>query len=313
MRSDLDLDLDYIQNSRDVILGTETFVQIILQALILLLSSTQTATTGGLDTIFNEESLNLHPTTFLSLSIAWSLFSFTRAHTNNIAAEKGFCPITSKIFIFAWGTFATLRRVLSTIALFIPSMGLFSILHHWKAEQIPYSARKFVKLYFGPGPDEKIGLYGFNDTIFWSELDRWEYTGPFNPKPSRPPHYNLYTLLSLQQTFIAALILSLFQFIVIFAVKNKTSVDFKVEPRFINKAIHVLENLHFATPFKDWDDGDYSVVKFKKRLKYLRVEMLATFVINFCVSLLMLVPLWFCGQYEIIFVVLKFNEHIYLF
>ena len=90
-----------------------------------------------------------------------------------------------------------------------------------------------MKWYFGPGPDEKIGLFGFNETIFWSELDRWEYTGfadALNPNPSRPPHYNLYTLLSLQQTFIAALILSLFQFIVIYAVKNKTSGDFKAEP-----------------------------------------------------------------------------------
>ena len=269
--------------------------------MILLLSSTQTATTGGLDTIFNEESLNLHPTTFLSLSIAWSLFSFTRAHTNNIATEKGFCPISSKILIFAWGTFATLRRVLSIIGLFIPSMGLFSILHHWKAEQIPYSARMYVKLYFGPGPDEKIGLFGFNDTIFWSELDRWKYTGPLNPQPSRPPPYTLYTLLSLQQTFLAAVIISLFQFIIIYAVKNKISSDFKAEPNSINKTIHVLENLHFAAPFKDWDDGDFSVGEFKKRLKHLRVELFATFVINICVSMLMLVPLWFCGQYEIIF------------
>ena len=78
--------------------------------------------------------------------------------------------------------------------------------------------------------------------------------------------------------------------------KNKTSSDFKAEPNSINKTIHVLENLHFAAPFKDWDDGDFSVGEFKKRLEHLRVELIATFVINFCVSLLMLVPLWFCGQ-----------------
>ena len=283
-------------------LGTETFVQVILQALILLLSTTSSATTGGLDTIFNEESLGLHPVTFLSLSITWSLFSFAKAHTTSIAAEKGYCQMSSKIFIFSWGTFATLRRVLSIIAFFIPSMGLFSILHHWKAEQIPYSVRKVVKRTFRnesePGPDDKIGLYGFNETIFWSELDRWNYSDPFNPTP---PSYTLYTILSLKKTFLTALILSLFQFILIYLVKNYTSGDFKAEPHFINKTIHVLDNLHFATPFKDWDDGDYTIEDFKKRFKNLKKEMLATFSINFCFSLTMLVPLWYCGRFHKIF------------
>merc|ERR1711940_210796 len=98
--------------------------------------------------------------TLLWISISWSLLSCARMHTKLIALEKGFCKFSSQFFIFIWGSFATLRRVLSIIALFIPSMGLFSILHHWRWEQIPFKARlEYAKRGF-LRPDDKIGLYG---------------------------------------------------------------------------------------------------------------------------------------------------------
>ena len=121
-------------------------MQVTIQVLILLLSQTETATTGGLETVFNQTFLGLDAETVLYLSIAWSLLSCVRIHTKMIALEKGFCKFSTEFFIFVWGTFATLRRVLSIIALFIPSLGLFSILHHWRWEQIPFRVRlEFAK------------------------------------------------------------------------------------------------------------------------------------------------------------------------
>ena len=61
-----------------------------------------------------------------------------------------------------------------------------------------------------------------NVTILWSQLDRWDYTGAV---PS-PPKSNLYTLLSLQSTFIALMVLSILQFIAILVVKRCYSTDF---------------------------------------------------------------------------------------
>ena len=110
----------------------EVYIQVTVQVLILMLSRTETATTEGLQTVFNQTFLGLDAEIVLWISISWSLLSCARMHTKLIALEKGFCKFSSKIFIFIWGTFATLRRVLSLLALFIPSMGLFSTLHHWR-------------------------------------------------------------------------------------------------------------------------------------------------------------------------------------
>ena len=119
--------------------GMEVVVQVTIQSLIILLSQTQTATTGGLTTVFNQDIFGVDAFTAFGLSISWSIFSFVRTHTNLIAIHKGFCKVTTKIFIFCWGAFATLRRILSLIAMFIPSMGIFNILHHWRWEQVRIS------------------------------------------------------------------------------------------------------------------------------------------------------------------------------
>ena len=234
----------------------------------------------------------MHPDNAFILSIFMSIFRCVITHTKLIAAEKGFCPMTSKMLIFAWGTFATLRRMLSLIVMFIPSMGLFNLLHHWKYEQIPFRIRLEYAKSFPIKPDDKIALYGLNETLYWSELDRWDYSNQENPAP---PHYSLYSLLSLKHTFISLLIFSILQFLCIYAMKNFTSNDFK-EQHIINKFIHVLESCNYAIPYKDWDHGDFSINEFRKRFTNLKNEMIATYAINFFFTMIMMVPLWFCGM-----------------
>ena len=266
-------------------------IQVTIQILLLLLNRTKTATTGGLETIFDEDK-SFDATTVLVLSILWSLFSSIKTHTNLTILEKGFCPITSKLVVLAWATFATLRRVLSLVALFIPSMGLFSLLHHFEWDKIPVKARQDYAKKFIISPDDNIRLYGLNETIYWSDLDRWDYTEPDNPTPTT---YSTYTFLSLQNTFIALIGLSIIQFITIFAVKIWISKDFRKECHWSNKAIHVLENLNFASPYRDWDDGDYIIQEFKERARAVRKEMIGTQAINFLATITILVPLWFTG------------------
>ena len=191
-------------------------LQVVIQVLILLLARTETATTGGLTTVFNQEVFGLDPYTALGLSISWSILSCVRMHTKMIALEKGFCKFSTQLFIFVWGTFAILRRILSIIALFIPSLGLFSLLHHWRWEQIPYKARlEYAKRGFLT-PEDKIGLYGLNETIYWSELDHWDYSSPQDPQP---PSYSIYTGMSLKETFIAGAALLVVHFITLLVVK----------------------------------------------------------------------------------------------
>ena len=278
----------------NVFSGYEVIIQVTVQALILLIGRTQTSTTGGFETIFEQDTLGMHPDNAFILSITWSIFSCVTTHTKLIAAEKGFCPMTSKIFVFLWGTFAIIRRIFGLIALFIPSMGLFNLLHHWKYEQIPFRIRLEYAKRFPIKPDDKIALYGLNETIYWSELDRWDYSNQVNPEP---PHYSRYTLLSLKYTFITLLVFSMVHFLAIYTIKYFTSNDFNQEQHRTNKIIHVLENINFSTPFKDWDHGDFSVNEFRKRYLNLKKEMIATFTLNFFFTIIMMVPLWFCGMY----------------
>ena len=268
-------------------------MQITITFLLILLNRTDTPTTGGLETIFDGGKTwwiwSWDANTVLAVSVLWSMFSTIKTHTNLIVLEKGFCSTRSQLVVLAWAFFATLRRILSLITLFIPSMGLFSLLHHWKWEQVPFKLRH--KIAQKIGPEDKIRLFGLNETILWSQLDRWNYMGEF---PS-PPKYNIYTLLTLQETFIALICLSFFQFIAIFIVKRCISTDFKDEEHTTNKVLHTLENLNFASPYKDWDNGDYSVLQFRKRARAVRKEMIWTQAINFLATILMMVPIWYTG------------------
>ena len=273
------------------------YIQVTVQVLVLLLAQTQTANTGGLTTVFNQEFLGFDAYTALIISICWSVFSCVKLHTKLVALEKGFCKMTSKIFIFIWGTFATLRRLLSLIAMFIPSMGLFSILHHWRWEQLPFKARlEFAKRGFLQ-PDDKISLYGLNETIYWSELDRWSYADPQDPQP---PPYSLYTLLSLKHTLAAGAILLVINFLALLIVKYLTSAEFRSRGNIVNKIIHIVENMNYASPYEDWDEGDFNIEEYRVRFRAICYEMLATFAVNILCTAAMLVPLWHTGQLSVL-------------
>ena len=228
----------------------------------------------------------------MAVSISWSLLSCIRLHTKLISLEKGFCKITSKIFIFIWGTFANLRRVLSLISLFIPSLGLFDILHHWKWEQLPsqvrlnYAERGFMT------PDDKISLHGLNQTIYWTQYDRWDYTGE---APSPPP-YSIYTLMTLRETFTAGAVLLTVHFLLVLLIKIITSAKFREKGHIVNKIIHIIENINYATPFDDWDKGEHSIDEFRKRFRATCIEMAATFCINILSTMVMMIPLWYTGE-----------------
>ena len=57
-----------------------------------------------------------------------------------------------------------------------------------------------------------------------------------------------------------------------------------------------MENLNFASPFRDWDDGDHSIQQFRERASAVREEMVWTQAINFIATMVMMVPLWYTGR-----------------
>ena len=120
------------------------FHQVPLQIVLLLLATTRTPTTGGLETMFKQDSMfgiPMDPKTALGLSIVWSMKTCIGLHLKATYVHKEFFRMTSKIVVWTWGLFGTLRRILSIVAFFIPFFGLFNSLYHWKAEAIPFRIR----------------------------------------------------------------------------------------------------------------------------------------------------------------------------
>ena len=159
--------------------GIEVFYQIGLQIVLLLLTLTDTATVGGLETFFQQDSkkiwrIDFSPKTIIVISVLWSLKTAILLHVKILSMEKGFFGFKAKIAAFLWGLVASVRRVLGIVAFFIPCLGLMNLLWHWHGEQYPFSARKAQVMRLGvtPSPDERIELYRMRKEFLWADLDR---------------------------------------------------------------------------------------------------------------------------------------------
>ena len=85
-----------------------------------------------------DTKFGIPPNVFLYSSIVWSLHTFFTTHYKAIITEKGFLSFPAKVSVFFWAVFASFRRISGIVAFFIPSMGLFNFLYHWKYEQKPF-------------------------------------------------------------------------------------------------------------------------------------------------------------------------------
>ena len=275
----------------------EVFYQVSAQIILWLLNRTKTSTTGGLESVFEADTkilgIYFNPEAALALSIALSLKTCITTHLGAISKEKIFFPMTSKIIVVIWAIFSTCRRLLAIVIFFVPSFGLLDLLYHWKAEQIPFKVR--LKNADNYQISTFLKLHGLKEETLWLELDRWNQD---DSDKSTPPEYSLYTGLSLGNTFILFLIMTVLQLLVLYFVKNKSSMNFrrKSERRF-NKIVHILENLNISFPWQDWDEGECcSVEQFRKNHDDVKREMFRTFGVNSFFSIIMLVPLWYTGK-----------------
>ena len=162
------------------------------------------------------------------------------------------------------------------VCFFIPSLGLFNILYHHKAEEKPYL------------------IDGLNETALWRDLDRWDYSS--NNPEGTPPHYSEYTGLSLKWTFILYLVLAGAQLLTTLLVKIFTSKTFVKGKNFLCKFLHLLHSLNLAFPYEDWDQGRFSVQEYRERHRQTNIEMAWSLCVNILFSLVMTAPLWYTGK-----------------
>ena len=275
--------------------------QIALQTTLLLMTLTETATTSGLQTFFQQDSflgIPMKPATVLILSSAWSMKSSVMLHLKAVKVQKGFFGIKASIAVFLWGLMGTLRRILSIVCFFVPSLGLFSIHNFWLAEQYPFGIRKQFNLIH---KSDEVHLYNLTEKVLWSELDRWNYyEDPLDPIP---PSYSFYTGFTLKWTFLTFFVIMIFHALSMLLVKIFTSTEFKEDRNTYKKFLHVIENLNSALPYRDWDEDDSKTTTkeaFAERSQKTECEMILSQLVNIGISMIMLIPIWFTGQKKVL-------------
>ena len=248
----------------------------------------------------------INPIAALAISIAITLKSCITLHLKTVKTEKQFVPFTSTFFILLWGLFSSLRRILSMVCFFIPSLGLFNILYHHKAEEIPFIL--FLQKY-GKNQMDKIVLYGLNEQVKWGDLDRWDYS---NSTEGTPPQLTEYTGLTLKLTFGLFFILTAAQFVTTLLVKIFTSNAFSRRENYLNKFLHLLLSLNIGCPFEDWDKGRFSISEYKDRQKQTNTEMACSLAVNIIFSLIFMVPLFYTGKYNFLTFFQDFISFLYI-
>merc|ERR1719438_332394 len=258
-------------------LGLEVTFQLTGQILFLLLSSTTTATTGGLEQMFKKTSDAL-----LALSIVLSIKSIYFVSLKVITILKTFLPITTKFFLMLWIMVSSSARVMSLVFFFIPSLGLFSILGHWKMEQTPYSEK--IKARFEK--NNMVYLYN-SEPVAWTDLSRHSNTSDSGPD------YTVYTYFSLQQYFCGFWILWVLHVIVNALAKSLCSEDFRTNgsSSLLSKFVHCVENTNIPTVWVDWDEREGTLEEHKERHDQVLKEMNAMIAIRTIFNAVMLAPI----------------------
>ena len=190
---------------------------------------------------------------------------------------------------------------MAIIVFFLPSLGLFNILNHWKAEQIPFSVRLEAVEDNNMTSGDIIQLNGMTRSVPWKTIDRWEYEQIWTMglqtdlMDHQPPNNSLYSGLDFGLTLVVFLVLMAVHLVVITLVKIKTVQNIKKENWF-NIFVHNLENVNFPFPFKDWDwDTDSTAVEYKQKLREVNIEMAWSFALNMFFNVSMFIPFWWTG------------------
>ena len=311
-------------------LGLEAIYQLAGQLILLLMTFTTTSTEVGFTQIFKEgpgqegedilykdaisstiENIGIntetHAIIILTLSILFSFKSCITSHLRILSAKREWFPLTSKLMAGLFSLFTCMTRILAIIMYFAPALGLFNLLHHLQAEQIPWNAN--IEGYF-----VKNGTIQFGDSneITWKEIDRWhkdeqehifysnKSTQGFelnitNPRYLvSPPSYTTITYFSLGEYFIGFCIILFVQTISVFMAKCVLCQHFK-ELNVFEKVLHSIENINIPFNSEEWDNGKGDAEAHQNRMKKNSREIMFVMLVNFIFNSFMLIPLVIIG------------------
>ena len=253
---------------------------------MLLLSVTDTPTTTGLKGIFGKNSLSIfglfeiESEIILRASITMSIWSLVLHTTKLTKVQKAFFPTKAYIMMLLSTTIAALKRMVILISYFAPSLGLFNLLFHWKAEQIPFSKGLVDTL-------RKTKFEG--EPVDVSEVYRWK-------GDNAPDYICTYTGLSHGVYFFLFFFIIAFHAYIIGVMKLNSSPSYRKKAHNLEKCLHSLNSINIPTPFEDWDIDSRNADDHRLKFKQVTREMAYTWLINYLFNLMMLCPLLWTGK-----------------
>ena len=123
----------YLKLYKKMELNLETIFQLTGKLILIALVESQTRTTQGLLTIFDEKDIFGMPAKlFIALSIVFSFASFSFAQTAGIAGFRVYFPLKSRILIGGSALLSSVVRVMIFVLYFSPCLGLWNLLRHYQ-------------------------------------------------------------------------------------------------------------------------------------------------------------------------------------
>ena len=302
-------------------LSWEMPLQIGLQLIMLLLSTSFTITHAGMQALFQEDfkvsltgdlcigcpitchsigcsfffqgepSLtDLNPAqTLVLLSVIWSFRTCSTTYVKIKQEEKvHFMPFTTKVVLGARGLLVCLVRILCGVSFFAPFLGLGNCLAHWVAEGKSLSPEMIRNL-------NSTDAYWDSATV--SAIYRSDYTDPENPIPVP---YTAYTILPLRAAFALFVGFFAFQSLLVLSIKRKLSPHFK-SAKWTSRLQHLMMANVFPDSFKDWEiDGDDEMGKnvedYKKARCAVTKEVLSMILVQLTTNMALLTPIFMISK-----------------
>ena len=218
---------------------------------------------------------------FLFLSIALSAKTIYSVTLKSIFILKPFLGFTTKLVLMFWIIVSASTRVMAIVFFFVPSFGLFSILGHWKMEQIHHL--RIVK----------------NNTIYLNNTKPFNLTdlNKYNYTSDSGPHYSVYTYFSLQEYFIGFWLLFFLHTCLNALAKILCCEDFRNNwnSSLLFKFIHCVENTNIPTVWMDWEEKKGSIEDHKRRHGQVLKEMVVIMIIRTIFNAVLLTPIIYTG------------------
>jgi hypothetical protein len=202
--------------------ATEHFIQSLVLIMLIALKFTTTGTVSGFQELLAGNS-NFF---LLVLSAVWSIFSIISGFLQRKIVQKNHSISFLGILIqLAYATLAMICRISSILTFFAPAIGLFNLLGHFKMGNIAFARNTIYDV------RDNETLINIRDV--WKQIHNYEEL----------------TVFQLDVYYIVFLVFILFHFLLVAAIKLKSSKEFRSRKDYFKKILHILHQGNSHTFF----------------------------------------------------------------